>query len=578
MAILQPTFYYELPRCRQNRPVPVILNIPFPTSQSLRSRAIELALVSAALQLTIDTLAKSRNQAATDAMIAALDAGDVDSFNSVIAGLAKRRGKAGHTALLELWHTLSEEQQLIVEEGRGRMGGALRDALLAEKQLFKNACEVALRFGEFDLTPTLITIGEHPSNPRAVEAVKVAVQLIANLNVMLHSPRSEEDRRDPEAMRRYVLESLDRSLGRFRKHKRAALVEAFVTLSGATSNTLNSILDDPRHSCFQTVLNTLGKSNSPGVIHLILEFLKCQNAHVVVRNVVSKRSDQAFVAALTSFASTTQNKQVPENLKHIHNYDWLHPLDTLAGRFDEPRLIGIATLVANSGLKEPEALSFVEAMLATECLPAKLIACEMLGQYKSQRANHIIVTAMDNSEPDVRATAIRQLLDRSIPDLLAKLMKLIEDPCELVQDAAREALSEFSFESFLSRYDSLDESTRRNTGSLVSRVDNEAVPKLRAEMEGQSRKQRSRSIEMADSLGLLAEVSDALIERLEDEDHLIRAAAAEALQYCTGTDVRDALIEAMKDRSTAVQASARSSLTYQGVPVVAAAPAQGGAP
>jgi len=530
-----------------------------------------------ALNLTIETLAKSRNQAATDAMIAGLDAGDTDSFNAVITGLAKRRSKAGHTALLEIWHTLSHEQQEVVEEGRGRMGGALRDALLAEKQLFENACDVALRFGEFDLTPTLITIGEHPSNPRAIEAVRVAVELIANLNFMLHSPRSKADRRDPEALRRYVLESLDRSLGRFRKHKRVALVEAFVSLSGATSNTLNKILDDPRHSCFQTVVNTLLKSNSPGVIHLIFECLKCDHAHVVIRNVVSKRSDSAFVAALTSFVSTTKNKQVAENLRHIHNYEWLHPLDTLDERFKEERLVGIATLVEHSGLKEPEALSFVEAMLDSDCLPAKAIACEMLGQFKSQRANHVIVQAMDAPEPEVRATAIRQLLDRSIPDLLAKLMKLIEDPCEVVQQAAREALSEFSFESYLSRYDTLDESTRRNTGSLVSRVDNKVVAKLRVELETQSRKQRSRAIEMADSLGVVAKISDALIERLEDEDHLIRASAAEALQYCTGTDVRDALMAALKDRSTAVQASARASLTYQGVPVAPAAAAQGGA-
>ncbi|QDS99660.1 HEAT repeat domain-containing protein [Adhaeretor mobilis] len=532
--------------------------------------------MSEALNLTIETFAKSRNQAATDAMIAALDTGDVDSFNAIIAGLAKRRSKAGHTALLQIWHTLSDDQKAVVEEGRGHMGGALRDALLADKRLFENACVVALRFGEFDLTPTLITIGEHPSNPRAIEAVQVAVNLIANLNVMLHSPRSEDDHCDPEAMRRYVLESLDRSLNRFRKHKRAALVEAFVSLSGATSNTLNTILDDPRHSCFQTVVNTLGKSISPGVIHLIFEFLKCENAHVVVRNIVSKRSDAAFVAALTSFVSTTQNKHVTENLKHIHNYHWLEPLNTLADRFGEERLVAIARLVERSGLKEPEALSFVEAMLKTECQPAKSIACEMLGRFRSQRANHVIVQAMDNPEPKVRATAIRQLLDRSIPDLLTKLMKLIEDPCEIVQEAAREALTEFSFESFLSRYDTLDELTRRNTGSLVSRVDNEVVPKLRAEMESQSRKQRSRAIEMADSLGLLAKVSDALIDRLEDEDHLIRVAAADALQFCTGTDVRDALMAALKDRSTAVQASARASLIYQGVPVAPAAPVQGG--
>ncbi|MEQ8211218.1 MAG: HEAT repeat domain-containing protein [Lacipirellulaceae bacterium] len=530
--------------------------------------------MSEALNLTIETLAKSRNQAATDALLAAFDSGDVDSFDAVIGGLAKRRSKAGHKALLEIWHTLSSKQQDAVEQGRGRMGGALRDALLGENQLFQNACSVAERYSEFDLIPTLITIGEHPTNPRAIESVKVASRLIAQLNNLLHSPPSETEHRDPEAVRRYVLESLERSLGRFRKHQRTAFVEAFVTLSGATSNTLHSILDDPRHGCFQTVVNTLSSSNSPGVIHLIFEFLKSDDAHVVVRNVVSKRSDMAFIVALASFASTTTNEQVLKNLHRVHNYEWLEPLDTLTQRFDQSQLLSVTKLASKTGLKEPVALAFIEAILATENLEAKVIACEMLAAFKSQTANQMVVQALDAEQPEVQAAAIGQLADRSIPDMLDKLMSLIEHPSEIVQKAARAALTEFSFESFLSRYDMLDESARRNTGGLVRRVDNEVLSKLREEMDGPSRKQRSRAIEMADSLGLTAQISDMLVERLDDEDHLIRAAAAEALQYCTGTDVRDALMTALKDRSTTVQAAARASLVYQGIPV---APSSGGA-
>lgn len=525
--------------------------------------------VSEALSLTIESLAKSRNQAATDALLAALDCGDVESFDAVISGLAKRRSKAGHKAILEIWHTLSSKQQEAVEHGRGRMGGALRDALLAEKQLFENACEVAERFSEFDLIPTLITIGEHPTNPRAVESVKVATRLITQLNQLLHSPPSESEHRDPEAVRRYVLESLERSLGRFRKHQRTAFVEAFVTLSGATSTTLHTILDDPRDGCFQTVVNTLSSSNSSGVIHLIFEFLKCPDAHVVVRNVVSKRSDMAFVVALASFVSSTSNENVLRNLQRVHNYDWLEPQDTLSQRFDTSQLHGIANLVSKTKLKEPTALAFIETILATDHLEAKVIACEMLCSYKSQSANQLVLQALEAEQPEVQAAAIRQLADRSIPDTLNKLMTLIEHSSEVVQEAARAALTEFSFESFLSRYDMLDETARRSTGSLVRRVDNEVVSKLREEMDGPSRKQRSRAIEMADSLGLTAEISDMLVERLDDEDHLIRAAAAEALQYCTGADVRDALMTALKDRSTTVQAAARASLVYQGIPVAA---------
>ena len=65
---------------------------------------------------------------------------------------------------------------------------------------------------------------------------------------------------------------------------------------------------------------------------------------------------------------------------------------------------------------------------------------------------------------------------------------------------------------------------------------------------------------MIAAMGLLSQLADALIERLQDEDHLVRVAAADALQHCTADDVRNALLAAIDDRSVAVQTAARNSL------------------
>jgi HEAT repeat protein len=69
-----------------------------------------------------------------------------------------------------------------------------------------------------------------------------------------------------------------------------------------------------------------------------------------------------------------------------------------------------------------------------------------------------------------------------------------------------------------------------------------------------------------------ARVADALIERLDDEDHMIRAAAADALAECTSMDVREALLTALGDRSFAVQNAARNSLRSLGIEVAASSP------
>ena len=140
-------------------------------------------------------------------------------------------------------------------------------------------------------------------------------------------------------------------------------------------------------------------------------------------------------------------------------------------------------------------------------------------------------------------------------------MALLDSSHSSTREAAREALQDLSFENFLSRFESLSDEVRRSTGPLVSRVDLEAVPLLRIELSADSRSRRLRAIEMAVVMNLVAQVPAALIERLQDEDHLVRASAASALQGCNRNDVRAALQESMRDQSLAVQNAARASLS-----------------
>ena len=87
-----------------------------------------------------------------------------------MTALAVRRSKAGHMALLRNWERVFELHSDALQEARGRMGGALRDALLGEDdQLFENSCAAIEYFSEFDVLPTLIAIAEHASRPAPQE-------------------------------------------------------------------------------------------------------------------------------------------------------------------------------------------------------------------------------------------------------------------------------------------------------------------------------------------------------------------------------------------------------------------------
>jgi hypothetical protein len=522
---------------------------------------------------TCDALARSRNEAATAALLAALESADGAVYEGVVRAIVKRTSKAGHLAVLRRWHHLSQSLRRAVDENQGRMGGALREGLLSpDDQLFANACEVARESGEFDLAPTLITVAEQPDGPRSQQATHLVVELVERL---VHARNDEEAggySRHPETIRRSVLESLERSVERFATHGRRQLVEAYAVLAGAASPALRAILDLPHHACNPTVVEILLTSANPDVLNLLAAYLLGQEAPTTVRAIVGRRTDGPFVATLLGLPLATCPTALAKNLNRIRAFACLASMDAVCQRFTPVEQAAAMRLMALSGAADETKLDFAAALLARGSQPARLAACEALEPIAGQRSNDLVLAALADGDGDVQAAATRQLRDRHIPGTMARLIELVSSPHPAVQAAARESLSEFSFENFVARYETLDDEGRRRTGELVALIDVTALCQLREEMSSLVRRRRQRAIEMAEIMGATPRVADALIERLDDEDHMIRAAAADALAGCTAVDVRDALVSALGDRSFAVQNAARNSLRSLGVEVAAGPP------
>jgi len=504
-------------------------------------------------------------------LIGALDSSDVNLHERAISTLVARRSKVGHLAVLSRWHLLSTEQRELVLEGRGRMSGALRDAVLSdEDQLFKNACDLVEEFTEFDLVPTLVTLAENQKSEHAPAATKLVVRLVNRLSEMVHGQRDKNDRRDPEAIRRYVLESLERSIERFRRHKRAEIIEAFVILAGPSCGLLRKIIDDPHHACYSTVLNTLSNSQSTGVIELLTSFLKTANTSLSMLNIISRRADEPFMERLLECASVEVFPKVQRNLSRISSFSWLPADGPGVDRFSEQDQARCIRLVTNSGMKQDDQLKILERALIYGEPAGRCAACDALAPIPGDHPSQLVLRAVQDSDPSVQAAATRQLRDRHLPGTMALLLKLIDSPHEMVRNASRESLSEFSFENFLTRFEALNDDARRSTGVVVYKVDPETIPSLLAEMENPSRRARMRAIEMAEVMQLVPELSEGLVALLEDEDHLVRAAAADALQLCQTPEVQEALLHATTDPSAAVQNAAKNSLaTFIDLPAAA---------
>lgn len=517
-------------------------------------------------QKTIETLSKSHNEAAAPTLIAGLRTGGGPVFDGAIAGLVARRNKAGHLAVLRQWHALSAEQKLLVEKGRHKMGGALREALLeGDDRLFVNARDFVEASGDFDLVPTLVMVAEQPAGDRSAAALELTGRLVEQLRAWIDSERTPAVGRDPETIRYCVLESLERSVERFRVHQRWELLEAFVVLAGPHSSTLSHILETAHHPCHAGVVQTLSRSASPGVLGLLTAMLACKDAPQAIRAIIGKRTDRPFVAAL--LATPLEPKHGPQrrNLARMKSIACCQATHAPVAQYTPAEQAAAVELLAASGASDEDKLDLAETMLTHGSVAGRVAACGSLQAIGGQRASKLVLLAMADAEGAVQAAAIHQLRERRIPGTMMRLIELLDHPDALVSDAAREALADFSFDNYASRFDVIDEEARRTMGVRVAKVDRTSVDRLKQELRHPARRQRLRALEMIDAMGVAAALADALIERLEDDDHLVRVAAAEALQYCTALDVRNALLAAVGDKSVAVQNAARSSLRALGV-------------
>ena len=79
-----------------------------------------------------------------------------------------------------------------------------------------------------------------------------------------------------------------------------------------------------------------------------------------------------------------------------------------------------------------------------------------------------------------------------------------------MRNAARESLAEFSFDRFVSAFDMLDDEVRRTTGSLVRKINPDAVVTLAEELRTPSRGRRLRALAIADAMDVIEQLEQAM--------------------------------------------------------------------
>jgi HEAT repeats len=517
--------------------------------------------VTQGLSATFRLLTKTKNEAAVALLIPALDCAHIAIQEQALRALLDRHSIAGQKEIVGRLHELNPRWESIIDERHGRMSAGLRDAVLATSpQLCQNGCRATLWFHEYDLMPALINAAEDESNPNRRLVAETLLKLAELLYDELAAPRDYRNRRDPQLVRQHVLASLEQSVRRFSKHRIDEVIEAFLLLVHRDNATLRQILSDPLDPCYRPIVEVLTRSPRNGIIRLVLSFLDDSPAPSAAITILTHRSDARFVECLTHKIGDDPSAAVSANVKKIDSIAWLQSEPTLLEQFDDAAQAGAVQLAIRSGMTRRAVFKMVEFLMNKGREGGRRAASLALAQFNGAEANALALRGLADPDPQVQANLLVQLRQRGIPGTLARLVEMLESPHDVVRRAVRETLAEFNFKRYLAAFEILDDEVRRSTGAMVRKIDPQAIPGLKEELTAKSRTRRLRAIAASLAMGAVPDLEHEFIERLADEDHLVRAEAARALGHCHTGTVVDALREARADRSLVVREAAEESL------------------
>ena len=519
------------------------------------------------IPLTLDLLTATDNEAAVEVLIPALDCHNPVVQEGALIALLKRKTAAGGREILDRMARMRPEWKTIIRQHRGRLTGALRDAILStDPAICENGCRAAAMFRDYDLVPTLLTALDAPAQLSSDLAAQTVLELVEALCQELGDPlrgcpgRNSGDRRDPQMVRRYVLGSLESSVHRYQQHRRREVIESFLLLVNRDNAALQQILGNPHHAAFATVADVLSKSTKRGVLRLVLSFLDDLRAPAAILAVIAGRGDSRFVHSLMRKIGREPTATMACNLKKVTAVSWLNDCRRIMDQIDDAGQHSAVRFALASGIPRQQALQLVETILLYGKPGGRREAARALGEFQGAEANNLAMSALSDPDPQVQANVVPQLRGRGIPGVLPSLLELVESPYAVVRKAARESLAEFSFKRFVTAFDMLDEEVRRSTGLLVKKIDAQCLPHLTDELKSPIRTRRLRGLAIARAIDAVEAVEGTIIEMLQDEDHLVRMEAATALGRSLSAASVAALTAALNDKSEVVRHAAERGL------------------
>ena len=516
---------------------------------------------------TSQVLSGTRNRAVIPLLLAGLRSSRASVRAAAIRAAVRRHDSATHTHLIRHFGDLSEADQAVLAEAHAALphhaAPALKAAVLeGDATLCKNACRIIALSCDADLFPVLVKAAESKKHHHRDAVSKTILELASGVVHELAQWAGGEraGHHDPSFKRHHLLVSLEQSLARFAQHHCREVLDAFLLLAPIENKTLQQILHDPRHPGHGAVATELASTQDCGIIERFVEMLGDINAPPAALEIMSRRADQKFVDILLNGLPRPVPVRVLHNMTRLRHVAWLEDHRRLLVELDGRAQAIAVDLATSSGMSHDRIFDLLVFLMREGLAEGRRASCQALAKFDTAEADKLVLSALDDPDSGVQATAVRQLRIRRLPDALQRLVALLDSRSPEVRDAARSSLAEFNFTRYRTMYDLLDEQAVKSTGVLVYKVDHTAQQKLLEELAAPSITSKLRGIEMAVAMEAANDLRQQLIELASHENVTVRKEAVTALAHCRGEQVIAALMAAAADTNRTVAEAAQRSL------------------
>jgi hypothetical protein len=513
------------------------------------------------LATTFDILANTTNDSSAAVLVTALDASQREVRDLAITALLARRNAAAELHILRRWPDLSQRWKQQVADRPGWLSGAIRAAIVnRDPNLYRCACEAAVYTRDYDSIPVFVAAASDPANPFATNIAAATLELTELLAEELSAPRDYRIRRDPRLQRDHVVVSLEKVLTTTGLQYHRELLEAFLLLASRDNAVLKRILQSPTDRIAMAVIEQLTLNTRPGIERLLLSYLDDPHAPLSAMHAIGRRGDISFIRQVARKIGADPTPIVRTNLHRIDSLPWVAHHVSILDALREGEQAGIVHLAVESAAPRATALQVVDYIARHGKLEGRRIAAQALTELHGPAANELVLHLQKDEDSDVRAAAARQLRSRNIPGAIQQLLTLLESPHDAEREAAREGLAEFTLERFATNYDQMTPQARAAAGSLVRRVDSQAIEKLGIELTATARSRRKRALELAVALDVVATLQDAIAAAVKDEDQYVRIEAIRVMAKIDSQMARQTLRDALLDPLPLVQQAAEQAL------------------